>query len=1080
MIKKLTIFLIPILVIMFFGFKPKDKPNGNQPYQMAQNNPNQILITDQLRLDANQIRTWFRNNGSFNRDPVTGNAGFEWPKGAGDAYKIRYASGLWLGAKINGELRIAVAEYDYEYLSGYIDDNGNPQGKDDPNYRVYNIYSNGDGDWDSWPVDQGAYVDSLGNPFLLGAQTQFYVYTDGYPESHSNNAGSTAPLKAQILQTNWCYAVNGPLSNMAFSEFKVINRGNEAWDSCYLAMWTDDDIGANANNDATGCDIGLDLGFTYSYESSSPPYGSTPPAVGFDFFRGPIIPSPGDTVRYFNPPGSNNLIEKIGYRELGLTAFNAYYNGDPNFGDPRSSDQTWNALRGFITQSGLPHVNPTTGLPTPYVFSGNPATGSGWNMTEGRDVRFLQCSGPITMNPGDTQTIIIGQIVGRGTNNLTSINSLKQSDALAQRIFDNNFQVPDAAPCPFDVSVYAPGNGKIYISWGDSSEKIIIPNKLSTGTYRFQGYNVYQIRPGTTGSTEDERELIATFDIQDGITDIEDSIYVERYGTYVYTVVQPGFDNGISRYIVIDRDVLNNDFLINGTEYYFAVTAYYYDPLGGPFSAPKVNESPVPNCVISIIPQGLTLGTQVHYGVGDTIRTSQRDIAVYPIIVRPLEMKTAFYSYIKQGSGSDMTWRLDRTIGGSTETLVQSNDFTGLQDTAVVVDGMLIVSNQVGDSGVIKDVTDPLSETRNLLTWEGGWSYNPPQNRWLRGASVTGAKLFTGRQFQSREIGISFPHTGSFRGLASRIRANSSFFQPGSGTNTSLQGGPLRNIKIVFGQNSMAYRYSAGVNLLETDTNLTISTPFADMVEVPFSVFAVDDLDSSGGEPRQLSVGFIDTDNNGLWDPDTTAFGKYQVTYIMASSYSLNSPNYTTRNPANASPALGFPSMDIMYAWVPRVRNVGGAPMTFTPGDELFIYPYRPNRGDFVPGYPIHYDWNTQGPDIGNTTFASRDMEKIKVFPNPYYGGSRLESDPFDRFVYFSNLPSRATIYIYTLDGVLVRKIDRLNNDPNNSLEKWDLQNADQISVASGMYLIYIDSPGIGTRVLKLAVFTPQERLNIY
>ncbi|MEP7095887.1 MAG: carbohydrate binding domain-containing protein, partial [Flavobacterium sp.] len=43
--------------------------------------------------------------------------------------------------------------------------------------------------------------------------------------AHGNNAGSTRPLNAVILQTNWSYSGNGPLNNMSFSEFRIINRG---------------------------------------------------------------------------------------------------------------------------------------------------------------------------------------------------------------------------------------------------------------------------------------------------------------------------------------------------------------------------------------------------------------------------------------------------------------------------------------------------------------------------------------------------------------------------------------------------------------------------------------------------------------------------------------------------------------------------------------------------------------------------------------------------------------------------------------------------------------------------------------
>jgi hypothetical protein len=49
-----------------------------------------------------------------------------------------------------------------------------------------------------------------------------------------------------------------------------------------------------------------------------------------------------------------------------------------------------------------------------------------------------------------------------------------------------------------------------------------------------------------------------------------------------------------------------------------------------------------------------------------------------------------------------------------------------------------------------------------------------------------------------------------------------------------------------------------------------------------------------------------------------------------------------------------------------------------------------------------------------------------------------------------------------------------------SGISDWDLRNDEGIKVASGLYLIHIESPGIGTKVLKLMVLYPDERLNAY
>ncbi|MEO8209212.1 MAG: hypothetical protein ABI840_01515, partial [bacterium] len=293
-------FLIAILSLTFFSFKTDDKDQSHQT--------NNVFTVDSRVLDINNISTWFRNNGSFNRSPNTGLSGFEWPKGS--AKYARFASGLWLGAQVGGDTLMAVAVYDYEYLPGYIDNNGNPQGNTDPLYRIYTI-TRGDTtspDYLNWPANQGAYLNSQGRPFFLGTQTMFYSYTDGYPEAHNNRAGSTAPLKAVILQTNWSYT-NVNLQDVVFTEYKIINRSTQPWTNAYVSIWTDDDLG-DPNDDCVGIDTNLNLGYTYNFDDTDPVYGAAPPAVGFLSLRNPIVPSIGDTVRYYNPPGSNNLVVK--------------------------------------------------------------------------------------------------------------------------------------------------------------------------------------------------------------------------------------------------------------------------------------------------------------------------------------------------------------------------------------------------------------------------------------------------------------------------------------------------------------------------------------------------------------------------------------------------------------------------------------------------------------------------------------------------------------------------------------------------------------------------------------------------
>ena len=399
------------------------------------NNVQPILNVKQL--NANNINTWYRSNGSFNRNPYTDNAGFEWPKYS--AKFARYASGLWLGAKVGNDTLVAIAEYSYEYLPGYIDNAGIPQGNTDPLYRIYSIIRDDttSADYLNWPANQGAYMNSQGKPFFLGTQTMFYSHTDGYTSSHTNRAGRTAPLKAVILQTNWSYT-NVNMQDVAFTEYKIINKNNLPWTDAYIGIWTDDDLGG-FSDDAVGCDTNLSLGYTCNADNVDDIYGAAPPAVGFLILRGPVAASPGDTAKYYDPPGSNNLVIKPNYKEKGLTSYCFYTGGLAGASDPANYHETYNNLRG-IRANGTLWINIVTGQQTLFPYSGDPETGTGWVMLQGSDRRSLMGIGPLNINPGDTQSVIIAQLIIRGSNNLNSVTKLKELSNYVKGVYDNNFQ----------------------------------------------------------------------------------------------------------------------------------------------------------------------------------------------------------------------------------------------------------------------------------------------------------------------------------------------------------------------------------------------------------------------------------------------------------------------------------------------------------------------------------------------------------------------------------------------------------------------------------------------------------------
>ena len=165
--------------------------------------------------------------------------------------------------------------------------------------------------------------------------------------------------------------------------------------------------------------------------------------------------------------------------------------------DPSTIVEAYNYMKGF-KKDATPWVNIVTNLPTKFCYPGDPSVSppTGWTEFAGRigncggiltgtsqvpsppgDRRFIFNSGSatFTMNPNDTQRIILAQFVARGTNNLNAVAKLKRVDDAAQKIFDNNFQVLPPPPPPLvNVSVFPAttslGTANINLSWGDISE----------------------------------------------------------------------------------------------------------------------------------------------------------------------------------------------------------------------------------------------------------------------------------------------------------------------------------------------------------------------------------------------------------------------------------------------------------------------------------------------------------------------------------------------------------------------------------------------------------------------------------
>lgn len=112
----------------------------------------------------------------------------------------------------------------------------------------------------------------------------------------------------------------------------------------------------------------------------------------------------------------------------------------------------------------------------------------------------------------------------------------------------------------------------------------------------------------------------------------------------------------------------------------------------------------------------------------------------------------------------------------------------------------------------------------------------------------------------------------------------------------------------------------------------------------------------------------------------------------------------------------------------------------------------------------------TSPKQIIDTNLNENEIEKINVFPNPYYGSNQNEFNKYDRHVTFSHLPQRAVIRIFNLAGHLVRKLEK---DSPDQFLRWNMLTENYYQVPSGLYIVHVELPDFGkTKILKLALFT--------
>jgi hypothetical protein len=1141
----LFVILLLCASLALAGLTEKEKAQG----------PQKTTTNDLYRpFLINNVFNYYSNNGdgSFNKFS-TNNEGFEFLKGTGKT--IIFEDGVVWGGYHKGRAtpKVGGSVYRHGLQAGPIVTYGTPTtdpvaaSSADPLHRIFRvrpdinpstpfaevqgkieaeeipfigryesftaqeIYDQYVNDWNQWPATLGApfkdlnsngtyepTVDVPGQPG--GDQTLWYVSNDVNAAITNNLAGSP-PIGLEMQRTIWGYRRKGALGQTIFASSLIINKSGAPIDTMYLVQWSDPDLG-DAGDDYAGCDTSLSLGYIYNGGAVDDMYGVAVPAGGFDFFQGPMVAAPGDSAIF-------RLKKRYGYKNLPMTRFTFFTQGIAAYRDPTQGpggDIEWTRLmKGTTAAAGAPFIDPTVGNPSSgqavnFTLYGDPvkATDGSAGWVDGpdgglpalipQDRRICLVTGPFTMAAGDTQELVVALIGGMGTDRLSSITALRAIDVKAQSAYNNLFSIP--APPPSPVVSVANLDNQVILSWGSPVGIGRTEGTVDQG-FTFEGYRVYEY-PGP--STDGQLDL-GTFDLADGVLAIPDTAYDAATQLNLIEVVQKGTDNGIIRSMTFNSSKATGAPMVNGTPYYFAVTAYSYN--ANPPAAAGTHSLESPPQVIRVVPQSPNPGVRYTQNAGDTVKSithaGASDGSALARVVNPAAVTGDTYRIVFATLAGNPVWHLVRTHGTVVDTVAKNQtDQTGTDAGAIIVDGVEFrVSGAPNDFKFFETVSNAAGAI--TPTQAGSFAFNgsgfplPP----------SGADRPVGNVQQTTGFAAGMGY-----GIHTGVNAAGMDYHYPFFVSRVTQGGS-RWTEIVPFDFEIRFTAAGGKALFPA----AFGSATDQLVDVPFELWNVGmntptnaaddyrmfpnilDVDGNFGFNFLTQAGVDTVDNGGGGATHTISGGANDpftdwVYWVQPANKAPGQAGYnaivtevTAMIAAAQDPYLS-PATDgidairrqVLVGWNigPVGTGVYGRNMPET-GTVFRITSTKPNTP--ADQFTIVAPTVAQSAEV-----AKADVTLINVYPNPYIGFNPLEINKYARFVTFNHMPPKATVRIFNLAGILVRTLQK--NDAGQFFQ-WDLNNDSGFPVSAGMYIVHIDMPDLGsTKILKLGVVPEQQYLD--
>lgn len=505
---------------------------------------------------------------------------------------------------------------------------------------------------------------------LYGDQTIWWVFND---KGNIHTESSGQPIGMEIRAQAFAFSTNDDINNMTFYNYVLFNRGTLDLDSTFFGQYVDPDLG-NAQDDYVGCDVERGLGYAYNGDNNdetaggSVGYGVQPPAVGVDFFEGPFQDADGRD----NPltDDCNLAVQErgivyggigMGYGDTvidneryGMRAF-LYYNNSGGAAPAATTDpdntapqQFYNYLNGVwkdntpMTYGGSGYAPGQIGATqTSYMFPGKsdplgwatscqPQASEWTEQTAGNapfDRRFIQSSGPFTLEAGAYNNITVGVVWARAASGgpFASVTRVLDADDKAQALFDNCFRVLDGPDAPLvevqeldrEIILYLtyPESGTnnrndSYVELDptippasfrttviDSSfitlsgDTVTVPFEVTSDEptpndryYHFQGYQIFQVVNADVGPDQlgdvNVARLVAQVDKKDNISRLINWPLNADLGLPTPVEQVNGANNGVVHSFRVVEDMFaqgGDPRLVNFKTYHYIAVAYGYN-----------------------------------------------------------------------------------------------------------------------------------------------------------------------------------------------------------------------------------------------------------------------------------------------------------------------------------------------------------------------------------------------------------------------------------------------------------------------------------------------------------------------